>query len=523
MTKPSSSDMWQATRRQLAEGNFAAAAANCNAILRTRPGDALANWALATIAIETGRPRLAAKYATAAGEGAVGLPPTDLLQVTWTLIVAGEGELARDLLLAIDPGNPAHQACLWGAARQLGLLEFHSDALRLLEAITDPALQNVNVSTLRGHLLSVVGRAAEAADCFEEAIRQSSQSALAHLMLSRLGHAQGRTGRIDRVRRLLQAPPENLDHRAMLQYALFGELDAEGDTDAAWPALMAGADSRNRLLPYDATGENRLFDRMISATDETFLSENQAPAGSDATPIFIVGLPRTGTTLLERILGNHPDVQTCGELTAFVQQHHWVACRVWNGMFDEQAAADQRQIDAALLGRRYLGATKWRTNGKRYFTDKTPGNFMAVALILKAMPNARIIHLHRDPIDACFSNLKVLFGPDVYPYSYSLAGLANHHRNYSRLMRHWDRLFPGRILDLAYEDLVVESERQAERVLAFCGLGGHVGITDIAANQTSVSTESRSQVREGIHQRNVGGWRRYAGQLAPLEAALKGR
>jgi hypothetical protein len=261
---------------------------------------------------------------------------------------------------------------------------------------------------------------------------------------------------------------------------------------------------------------------MIQATTGRFLAPPaiEAQPKNKPTPIFIVGMPRTGTTLLERILGNHPEVSTCGELTALVQQHHWVADRVWAGMFDERAAMEQPRLDTDLLGRRYLDAVSWRTEGRRFFSDKTPGNLMAIALILKAMPHARIIHLRRDPIDACFSNLKVLFAPDVYPYSYDFHGLASHHRNYTRLMNHWHGLFPGRILDVGYEDLVRNSEQQATRILEYCGLEERDGITELTANNASVSTESRSQVREPIHQRNVGGWRRYASHLAPLEQLL---
>lgn len=523
MTDRPTASIWQLACRYFNERNHAAAAAACNAIFSKQPGDPLASWMLATIHIEAGKPRLASKYAMAASRNLAGLAIADVLKVTWALIVTGESDRARELLLAIDPGDPAWRPGLWGAARQLGLLELHSPALRLLDAITDPAMRNISVTTLRGHLLSVVGRPTEAALAFEESLVEAPASGLAHLMLSRLGLPEGRGQRIDRLRKLLRNPPSDLDHRAMLHYAMFNELDALDDTDAAWAALTAGAEARNRLLPYNAAEETHLFDLMIQTTNDSFLCpENANPVVPQHTsiPIFIVGMPRTGTTVLERILGNHPDVQPCGELTAFVQQHHWVADRVWNGMFDERAAIEQPLIDTALLGKRYLETTAWRTDGKRYFSDKTPGNFMAAALILKALPEARIIHLHRDPIDACFSNLKVLFAPDVYPYSYSLASLANHHRNYTRLMHHWDEIFPGRILHVAYEDLVAESNAQAARILAYCGLDARDNITDLTANRASVSTESRSQVREPIHQRNIGGWRRYAPHLAPLERLL---
>ena len=246
------------------------------------------------------------------------------------------------------------------------------------------------------------------------------------------------------------------------------------------------------------------------------------PAGAAGrpTPIFIVGLPRTGTTLLERILGGHGQVALCGELNDFRLQYKWQTDHYCTGFL---CAMGVPRIGAAHydeLGRRYLEHVAWRAPGAAWFTDKNPGNFMMCGLILRALPHARILHLRREPMDACFSNLKELFGGDAHPYSYSLEDLAGHHGNYARLMAHWHAIAPGRILDVNYEDLVSAPEATARAVMAFCGLDYAPEQVRIESNPAPVSTASSAQVRQPIHARNVGGWRRYAAPLAPLQALL---
>ena len=146
---------------------------------------------------------------------------------------------------------------------------------------------------------------------------------------------------------------------------------------------------------------------------------------------------------------------------------------------------------------------------------------MLAGLILKALPHARIVHLRRNPMDSCFSNMKELFAANSHPYSYSFEDLAAHYRNYSRLMAHWHDIAPGRILDVNYEDLVSAPDAEARRVMAYCGLSYDAAQIRVESNATPVSTASSAQVRQPIHTRNIGGWRRYERQLAPMQALLE--
>jgi hypothetical protein len=240
----------------------------------------------------------------------------------------------------------------------------------------------------------------------------------------------------------------------------------------------------------------------------------------DTTPIFVVGMPRTGTTLLERILGNHPQIKTCGELNDFRQQMQWANNQRLSLTLDPAIGDFVARLDPTVVGNRYLIKTQWVAERDGLYVDKHPMNFQWCGPILKAIPHAKIIHLRRHPMDSCFSNLKELFAHQYYPYSYALDELATHYRNYARLMRHWHAIAPGRILDVRYEDLVTQPDIETRRVQAYLGLPEVDGVTDILANKKVTTTASTLQVRQPIHTRNVGGWQRYAAGMAPVQALL---
>jgi len=283
--------------------------------------------------------------------------------------------------------------------------------------------------------------------------------------------------------------------------------------------LMDGARARRSVTDHDAARETAAIDALIAATPATYLDQ-VADVPRDVTPIFVVGMPRTGTTLLERILGNHPQIETCGELNDFRQQLQWTNNLRLNLTLTPELGPFVETLDADILGGRYLAKTRWLAKGKAFYSDKHPMNMLWCGPILKSLPHAKIIHLRRNPIDSCFSNLKELFAHHYYPYSYTLDELAAHYRNYDRLMRHWHAIAPGRILDVRYEDLVMHPEREARRVQDYLGLPVVEGVTDILANKKVTTTASTLQLRQPIHTRNIGGWKRYASGLAPLEAQL---
>jgi hypothetical protein len=291
----------------------------------------------------------------------------------------------------------------------------------------------------------------------------------AHWSAAQFGRKDGGLSRIERMRAALQEDGLSNEDITYLHFGLFKELDTLDDTDAAWDALVSGARARRSVTNHDASRETAAFDALIAATPASYL-EQVADVPRDATPIFVVGMPRTGTTLLERILGNHPQIETCGELNDFRQQMQWANNRRTSLTLDVDVGPFVAGLDANVLGKRYLAKTKWLTRGKAFYSDKHPLNMLWCGPILKALPHAKIIHLRRNPMDSCFSNLKELFAPEYYPYSYALDELAAHYRNYNRLMQHWHAIAPGRILDVRYEDLVMHpsTRRAACRSTSAC-------------------------------------------------------
>ena len=301
-----------------------------------------------------------------------------------------------------------------------------------------------------------------------------------------------------------------------LAFALFKELDDLGDTGAAWAALQAGCQAKRSRLDYRLQEEVTAFQSLAKLP---IISPAVDAVGERPAPIFIVGMPRTGTTLLERILSAHPDVQDAGELDDLPLQMRWTANRFSKSLLDPAVIAAQAGQDPRVLGRRYIDHAAWRARGKSRFTDKLPSNFLHVGLIASALPGARILHMVRNPMDTCFSNLKELFA-DAYPHSYDIAEMAAHYGRYRRLMAHWHQQLPGVVLDVSYEDLVADPEATSRRVLDHCDLSWQPSLVQVQEHPGAVSTASSVQVREPIHQRAVGGWRRYEGQLEPLRQRL---
>ena len=269
---------------------------------------------------------------------------------------------------------------------------------------------------------------------------------------------------------------------------------------------------------HDTDADGRLIEQLIRVFDTDATVDTDDLDGP--TPIFILGLPRSGTTLLERILGTHSQVASAGELTDLPKQLRWTADRHGHALLDDALLTASDSLDYSELGRRYLSQTQWRAQGRRFYVDKLPPNWMLVGHLRRALPRAKVLHLVREPMDVCFSNWRALFG-DAYAYSYDFESLARHHAQYHRLMAHWHRVHPGFVLDVPYADLVNDTETICRRVLAFCGQPFEADCLDHTRNRSSVSTLSSAQVREPIHARGIGEWRRYATPLEPLRRLLE--
>ncbi|WP_447752313.1 tetratricopeptide repeat-containing sulfotransferase family protein [Sphingopyxis fribergensis] len=304
--------------------------------------------------------------------------------------------------------------------------------------------------------------------------------------------------------------------RIALGYALAKELEDLGEYDAAFAHLSDAAAVRRAGMRYDVEADVATIDAIAAAFSAERLAAAPTPR-PEPGPIFIVGLPRSGTTLVDRILASHADVTSLGELQDFA-----LALMQTNA-----DAADKRSLidrsagmDHARLGAEYRRRLAELSDARGFVIDKAPLNFLYIGLIALALPDARIVHVRRGAMDGCYAMFKSLFRMG-YPFSYSQADLAAYRIAYARLMEHWRTALPGRMVEIDYEALVGDPEPEIRRMLAELKIGWDDACLSPHRNSAPVATASAVQVRSPIHDRSVGLWRRYENQLAPLADALR--
>jgi hypothetical protein len=311
------------------------------------------------------------------------------------------------------------------------------------------------------------------------------------------------------------------DWRAAVQlhYALAKEYEDLGEHQRSFEQLQRGAGMRRAHLQYDIAADVATVDWIIQAFPGT--TERSARQACAEAPIFIVGLPRSGSTLVDRILSSHSLVYSAGELNslalaivAAVRRHS--ASRQ---ISRQQLIAASAQLDFAALGRDYLERARAAGAAGERFTDKMPLNYLYCGLIRRALPNARIVHVSRSPMAACYAIHKTLFEA-AYPFAYDLAELGQYYLAYRRLMEHWQATLPGAILCLSYESLVADQLGQTRRLLQFCGLEWQQTCAQFQHNPAATTTASAAQVRQPIYDSSVLQWRHYQTQLAALSRVL---
>lgn len=302
-------------------------------------------------------------------------------------------------------------------------------------------------------------------------------------------------------------------------YALAKELEDLGRHEESFESLTRAAAGKRSTVRLDLPTELASMEAICGAYSRDVLAQRTGSSvGEDA--IFIVGMPRTGTTLVERLLGRTAQVASAGELLDFGNLLGLMtgqAMRANPGLVPAQASL---RIDFEALGLDYLrGAREAAPGHPRMFIDKMPVNFMYCGAIHKALPGAKIIHLVRDPLDTCYAIYKTLFF-SAYKFSYDQAELADYYAAYRRCMRHWHAVMPGRILDVRYEELVRDPAGESRRILAWCGLEWSEEVLDASRLEASFATASAAQVREPVHSRSIHSSRRHRAGLSVLAERL---
>ena len=415
-----------------------------------------------------------------------------------------------------DDGNPFVQDVLGVVCGQLGdqpaALEWFAKAVA--GAPGNPGFR-VNLA----NSLMFLGRLDEAERELRTVLEPHPGNPNAHWLLAGLRKAGDRS-HVDQMQKLLRHGRYPGRAAAYLHYAIGKELEDLADWEGAFAAFAAGAAARRATLEFDEAAEDEMYE-MLGSTFTADWFARQGEGHDDPSPIFVIGQPRSGTTLVERIITAHSAVHSAGELRQFGNAYRRLIDyagpqRYSAKLFDIRAET----LDCERLGAMYLGAVRHLRGTTPRFVDKLPSNYLYLPLILKALPNAKIVHLKRGPMDASFASFKQLFA-DAYPHSYEQAEMARHHVRYYRLMQAWHERFGAHFHEVDYEQIAADVEPHARVLIDFLGLPWEDACRDFHRQQAAVTTASAVQVREPAHTRSIGRWRRYEQQLEPMRRTLE--
>lgn len=367
-----------------------------------------------------------------------------------------------------------------------------------------------------------LGKIEEAQDIYRTLLKRFPNHQRNHYQLSRLGKAKDST-HIEQMKGVLQASDDTPDKNVFMYYALGKELEDLEQWEESFEYYRKAGDAVTSVANYDVAADIALIDKIIEVCSSEWLaSEVDQPIADDSekTPIFIVGLPRTGTTLTERIVSSHSQAESVGE-TQFLQMvlRRQSGVQSIENMSPEMIRAVAGE-DMRLIAKAYLDTVAYRLGDEPMFIDKLPFNFLFLGFIARAWPNAKIIHLGRNPMDSCFSMYKQVF-TWAYKYSYSLEGLGHYYVAYDRLRNHWRDLLKDRMIEVEYESLVTDQEGQTRILLDKLGLEFEQACLDFDKNKAPSATASSVQVREKVHKQSVNKWKRFERQLQPLKEHLE--
>jgi len=366
-----------------------------------------------------------------------------------------------------------------------------------------------------------LGKIDESRNIYQALLKRFPHHQRNHYQLARLGKAKD-TLHIEQMQAILKNTESTDDKNIFMYYALGKELEDLERWQESYSYYKKGGDAVCSVAKYEISNDVALIDKIIKTCNGDWLKKGIEKANklkSKKTPIFIVGLPRTGTTLTERIISSHSLVESVGE-TQFMQMvlRRESGVQSIENMNSEMIEA-LVDTDPEAIAKGYIDSVNYRLAKEPFFIDKLPFNFLFLGFIAKAWPDARIIHLGRNPMDACFSMYKQIF-TWAYKFSYSLDGLGQYYVAYDRLRNHWREVLQDRLIEVEYESLVSDTENQTRLLLEKLGLNFEQSCLDFDKNKTPSATASSVQIREKAHSRSINKWQRFSEELNPLKEYL---
>lgn len=430
-----------------------------------------------------------------------------------------EAALAQaEQLLKHDPKSPVFKSIYAIEAMQAGN---YDEALEIFDEVLRALPDDLATLTSQGHALKTAGRTEEAIASYRRAVEVNPLHGDAWYALANLKTYKFSAADIDLMRTALADPNLHFMGRVHLAFALGKALEDAKSYDEAFEAYSSGNALKKSQIRYTTEQMRAEADGQIEHCTRDLFEKRAGAGNDDPAPIFIVGLPRAGSTLIEQILASHSQVDGTLELPNILSLAHRLRGRkqisdreryprILHELPDEELSA---------LGQDYIANTAIHRRGAPFFTDKMPNNFRHIGLISLILPNAKIIDARREPMACCFSGFKQLFA-EGQEFSYSLDDIGNYYRIYIEMMAHWDRVLPGKVLRVQHEDVVDDLEGQVRRILDYCGLPFEQACIDFHKTERAVRTASSEQVRQPISRSGVDQWRNFESHLGPLKDAL---
>jgi tetratricopeptide (TPR) repeat protein len=518
---PAPARWMQATLREgfalLAANRLTEASECCRRLLNAKPDLVEAHFLVGLIALE-----LKETWAAVSAFGSVtrlqpehGAAWAHMARLLVTAGQPGRADRALEKAVQYEDGNPV-VADLIGTVHSM--LGEHLESRQWYGKAMERKPGHVPFMLNQANNYMFLGDLADAERLLGQVLRLQPKNPNAHWILSNVRRANGRE-HVELLERLVTEEARNPKALAFLNYALGKELEDLEEWAPAFAAFERGAQARRGAIEFDEASEIELFEALSATLTAEWLAGKE-PGCDDPSPIFIVGQPRTGTTLVERIITAHSEVHSAGELRQFGTCIRRLSDYREPRRVSAALVTGAARIDSEQLGKAYMATTRKLRGSLPRFVDKLPPNYLYLPLILAALPNGKIIHLQRNPMDACFASYKQLFA-DAYPHSYDQQEMARHHARYFHLMELCRQRFPGRFLDIAYENVAQNLEPSARRLIDWLELPWEDACLDFHRQDSAVTTASAVQVREPVHTRSIGRWRRYQRQLEPMRKSLE--
>jgi len=489
----------------------------CRDLLARRPDDVNALRLLAKTEAEAERWRRAERLLLRALELAPGFSDArlDLARAYKQQDRLGE---AVDCAAAAVEGNPRNPNAHYLHASMLAVAGRHEDALASYRRALDINHFHPAAWVGMGHLLKTLGRQDEGVAAYRTAIEQRPNFGEVYWSLANLKTFRFTGEEIAEMERRLAEEPLDEDARVHFLFTLGKAWEDEGEYARAFGYYSGACEMQRVRISYDPVDTEVVNERIRGVFTGDFIRERANFGCEDPAPIFIVGLPRSGSTLIEQILASHSQVEGTAELPDVGRVIGELSGRFQGEAYPEAA----RLLDAGgwrSLGESYLQRTQRHRTGLPRFTDKMPNNFPSIGLIHLMLPNAKIIDARRHPLDSCFGTFKQHFAQGQ-TFSYDLVEIGEYFLEYRRMMRHWQAVLPGRVLEVRYEDMVRDQEGQTRRLLEHCGLPWEDACLRFYETERAVRTASSEQVRQPIYTSSVNHWRNFREELAPLIEVL---